>query len=158
MGTKYLAIFVLSSFSLPLCPNTSKLSFLGPSAHHLTSPKSLRRQRRKGYLRAPRPRVRAACSSPSSVVFAPPFLPSFRVAPPPPVMPHWPSKTVTTRLIRYIKSVKVAYNPYLPSAQNPRHSRGAKVRESIKRFSTFGVWQLIWNALTTQHNATQRQK
>ena len=51
-------------------------------------------------------------------------------------MPHWPSKTVATRLIRYVKSVHVAYNPYLANPSNPRHSRGAKefyVRLQSKR-------------------------
>ncbi|GMI45176.1 hypothetical protein TrCOL_g10635 [Triparma columacea] len=45
-------------------------------------------------------------------------------------MPHWPSKTVSTRLIKYISSVKISYNPFLPSPSDPKHSRGVREFES----------------------------
>ncbi|GMH68733.1 hypothetical protein TL16_g04999 [Triparma laevis f. inornata] len=51
-------------------------------------------------------------------------------------MPHWPPKTVATRLIRYVTQVHIAYNPYLANAVNPKHARGAKefyVRLQSKR-------------------------
>mmetsp|Transcript_11944 Transcript_11944/g.24426 ORF Transcript_11944/g.24426 Transcript_11944/m.24426 type:complete len:123 (+) Transcript_11944:245-613(+) len=52
-------------------------------------------------------------------------------------MPHWPSKTVSTRLIKYIKSINLAYNPFHPNPTNPRHVRGIRefeTRINIDRF------------------------
>jgi len=46
-------------------------------------------------------------------------------------MPHWPSKLVATRLMKYVTKINIAFNPYQPNPANIRHARG--IREFMVR-------------------------
>ena len=48
-------------------------------------------------------------------------------------MPHWPSKTEASSLVKYITSISVSYNPYRTDVPSS-HVRG--VREFYKRFQS----------------------
>ncbi len=46
-------------------------------------------------------------------------------------MPHWPSKTVATNLIKYVSKIELAFNPYITPVENTL--RASAVRELLTR-------------------------